>query len=166
MAETLTSSSSTTTAGGNSEVGGISDAQKEKNLHTASHLVAAQMGIDINALDYNQRLAYTRALSLVITKYPTRFSAQSVINAQDTLQKNRTPLDDTGFDISAFGSAFVDNAVKVGLQIGKVGQNALDAVENTSWVLKWGLPVILLGGLALFVFIRSGGKISGGKIST
>lgn len=146
----------TTTATTVSPGSGISDAQKIKNLHTAADLVAAQMQVDKNNLTYDQRLQYDKALAVVITKYPERFTSQAVLNAQDSLKKNFTPLDNTGFDVNAFGGALVDNALAVGAKIGQVGQAALDSVVNISTVLKYALPVAAVFFLYLWVKSNSG----------
>lgn len=143
----------TTTATTESPGSGISDAQKIKNLHTASDLVAAQLQLDRNNLTYEQRLKFDKALAVVITKYPERFTQQSVLNAQYSLQKNFTPLDDTGFNVSEFGTALVDNAIAVGNKVGQVGQAALDSVVNVSTVLKYALPIGAV--LFLYLWIRS-----------
>ncbi len=150
MSSVSNSATATTTATTNTPGAGISDAQKINNLHTASHLVAAQMGVDPANLTYEQRIQYDKALAVVITKYPERFTEQAVRNAQDSLKKNFTPLDNTGFDVGAFGGALVDNAVVIGNKLGGVGQNALDALSNVSTVLKWGLPIAALFFLYLY----------------
>ncbi len=156
MSDAVETSTATSVATGTAGV--ESSAQLTKNLHTASHLVAAQMGVNPMALTYEQRLQYNRALAIVITSYPARFSTVAVENAQATLKKNFTPLEDTGFDIGAFGSAFADEAIKVGNKIGNAAQSGLDAVGNTFTALKWLLPVIAIGGLGIYVFLKVGGQ--------
>jgi hypothetical protein len=133
----------------------LTSAQQSQNLHTASHLVAAQLGVDPANLDYNQRIVYNRALAIVITTYPARFSDVTVSNAQATLKKNFTPLEKTGFDVSAFGSAIVDNAVVLGNKVGSAASSGLDAVSNTFGFLKYALPVIVVGGLAFYVYNKT-----------
>src|SRR4051812_30528304 len=121
----MTGSTVTTTpTAGNS----ISTAQQAANLKSASNLVAAQMGFDVVGMTYDQRLKYNRALATVIVKYPERFSEQAVTNAQISLKKIDAPLDDTGFDISAFNNEVVNNALAIGSKVADAANAGIDAV--------------------------------------
>lgn len=154
MSNTSSTATSTPTITG----GGISSAQQQQNLKDATAQVQQQLGIpDTTTMDYDTRLKFNKALAIVITTYPTKFSALSVTSAQKVLQENPTALDDTSFDLSAFGSAFADNALAVGQKIANAANAGLDAVGNTFSVFKYALPIIAVLGVALFVYIKAGG---------
>lgn len=80
------------------------------NVRTASRRVAASLGVDPAALTYDQRVAYNHALAAEILKYPASFTPQTLLAAENIVNRNYGSMTEASFDWSDFAAAVADEA--------------------------------------------------------
>lgn len=126
--------------------------QIQANRKSLFDLLKIQMGLPDAQGDwsYSQVVSFNKAFAAYVLAHPDSFGTAAVQTASIVANENPAQLDDTSLsaDISAFGSAVVDEAVAAGNAVGGIGRGVLTAASLAAWVIPGGL--LILVGVWLF----------------
>ncbi len=122
-------------------------AQIQANLKIASNLAKSRIGYDgeLDAMSYEQEIAYNKALAAIITQYPARFNPEAVRTASGVVSKAYEPLQSQSLADSV--KIFAD---EIGRQVVELNNKFNPLSEDNRNATKWIVGGLLLVGVAVY----------------